>query len=97
MGLKIDLHRHRIGTNSNLRYSAQHLLRQNKLEIKVYAGYSIIVVWGGSRGTGRPKIRTERVRNTDTVRVARSLANKFKIDRKNIEVLYEDSTENKES
>lgn len=46
---------------------------------------------------GRPKIRSERVRNTDTIRVARSLASKFKIDRKNIEVLYEDSAENTES
>lgn len=97
MGLIIDLNRHRIGTKSSLRYSPQHLLRQNKLEIRVYAGYSIIIVWGGSRGKGRPKIRSERVRNTETVRVARSLANKFKIDRKNIEVLYENSTENTES
>ena len=97
MSIKFNLDADKIGNNSRLNFSPNQLLRMSKMEIKVYPGYSILTIFGGSRGISRPKIRTERVRNTDAKRFARSLANKFKVERKNIEVFYEDSTENKKS
>jgi hypothetical protein len=97
VSFEINLDADKIGNNSRLNYSANQLLRMSKMEIKVYPGYSVLIIFGGSRGVKRPKIRTERVRNTDAKRFARSLANKFKVERKNIEVFYEDSTENKKS
>lgn len=95
MNIQINLDKDRIGNRSHLNYSSNQLLRMPCMIIKIYTGKSIISVFAGSRGVDRPKIRSQQVRDADVKRVARSLANKFKITRENIEVLYENSTENK--
>ena len=87
-----DIEEQKIGLVVNTDPS-RHLGRLYKMVLKIGKSRSTLEIYGAETNQGRPRIRRDTFVNQSFARQAREYALKWKILRRNIEVIHENTTE----